>query len=74
MAFAALSHYVQKYPNDRGFILETAHPIKFPDAVELAIGKKIDLPSDIENLMLQEKKTVEINPNFEDLKQFLLAL
>ena len=74
VAFAALSHYVQKYPNDRGFILETAHPIKFPDAVELAIGKKIDLPSDIENLMLQEKKTVEINPNFKDLKQFLLAL
>ncbi len=60
------------HSDQKGFILETAHPVKFPDAVEQAIGENIVLPSELEILMKQEKKSVEMSPDFVDLKTFLL--
>jgi threonine synthase len=72
VAYAALEGYLEKNPEKKGFILETAHPVKFPDSVEKAIGEKIKIPRSLEGLMTKEKKTVEINSDFEELKRFLL--
>ncbi len=72
VAYFALKEYLNLHSDQKGFILETAHPVKFPDAVEQAIGENIVLPSELEILMKQEKKSVEMSPDFVDLKTFLL--
>ncbi|MEY8761909.1 threonine synthase [Chryseobacterium tongliaoense] len=72
VAYAALESYLEKNTDKKGFILETAHPVKFPEAVEKAIHVKIKIPESLEDLMNREKKTVKINPDFKELKRFLL--
>ncbi|WP_347218122.1 threonine synthase [Chryseobacterium sp.] len=72
VAFASLEQYLKENPGKKGFILGTAHPVKFPDAVENAIQTKIEIPPSLSELMKKEKKTVEINSDFEELKRFLL--
>lgn len=72
VAYAALEKYLTENPNKKGFILETAHPVKFPDAVEKATNIKIELPESLQDLMKKDKKSTEIAPDFEELKRFLL--
>lgn len=72
VAFNALEQYLKENPGKKGFILGTAHPVKFPDAVENAIKVKIEIPQSLNDLMKKEKKTVEINSDFEELRRFLL--
>ncbi|HAO29621.1 MAG TPA: threonine synthase [Chryseobacterium indologenes] len=72
VAFASMEQYLKENPGRKGFILGTAHPVKFPDAVENAIQTEIDIPEVLEDLMKKEKKTVEINSDFEELRRFLL--
>lgn len=72
VAYNSLENYLGEHPEKKGFILETAHPVKFPDSVEKAIEEKIKIPESLVDLMTREKKTVEINPEFEELKRFLL--
>lgn len=72
VAFASLEKYLNENPGKKGFILGTAHPVKFPEAVEKAANIKIGIPEALNNLMKKEKKTVEIPADFEELKRFLL--
>lgn len=72
VAYTSLENYLKQNPEKKGFILETAHPVKFPDAVEKAIAQKIDIPESLADLMKKDKKTVEINSDFQELKRFLL--
>ncbi|WP_099769320.1 threonine synthase [Chryseobacterium sp. 52] len=72
VAFASLDEYLHENPGKKGFILGTAHPVKFPEAVEKATHINIEVPEALEDLMKKEKKTVEINADFEELKRFLL--
>lgn len=72
VAFAVLEEYLKENPGKKGFILGTAHPVKFPDAVESAIQAKIEIPQSLNDLMKKKKKTVEINSDFEELRRFLL--
>lgn len=72
VAFASLEEYLTNHPDKKGFILGTAHPVKFPDAVEKATHVKIEIPDSLESLMKKDKKTLEISPDFKLLKQFLL--
>jgi threonine synthase len=53
--------------------LETAHPIKFKDAVEQVIGKKLPLPDDISAIIEKEKKSIVIK-NYEELKESLALI
>ena len=72
VAFVALEKYLAEN-GGKGFFLETAHPVKFPDSVEKATGKSVEIPKSLEELMRQEKFTTEINPQYEELKGFLLG-
>ncbi|MGG5210990.1 threonine synthase [Chryseobacterium sp. MIQD13] len=72
VAFASLEQYLDENPEKKGFILGTAHPVKFPEAVEKAVHIKLEIPEALNELMKKEKKTVEINADFEELKRFLL--
>ncbi|SEM15302.1 threonine synthase [Chryseobacterium taichungense] len=72
VAYNALQQYLSENPGKKGIILGTAHPVKFPDAVEKAIHITIDFPESLENLMKKEKKSTEKQADFAELKRFLL--
>ena len=72
VGFLALERYLSNHPGQKGIFLETAHPVKFPDAVERITGQAVPLPSSVGSIMQQEKKSVVIPPAYEALKSFLL--
>lgn len=73
VGWLALEKYLEHHPGKKGIFLETAHPVKFPDAVERATGKKIKIPSSISSIMALEKKSLLLKAEFTRLKDFLLA-
>lgn len=72
VAFKAIEHYLSDHKQSKGFILETAHPVKFPDAVQQATGKEVPVPEALRSLMLQPKHAVAMQPDFEAFKAYLL--
>lgn len=72
VAYYALADYLSQHPEQKGFILETAHPVKFPDTVETMIGKKLEVPAAAQYLFGLEKKSVPMKSSFAELKEWLL--
>ena len=72
VAFYALQQYLNKEPNAIGIILETAHPVKFPDTVEAMIGKEIAIPESARYLFAKEKQSIPIDASFDSLKEWLM--
>jgi threonine synthase len=52
--------------------LETAHPVKFFDVVEPVIHEQIPIPESVRNILGKEKLSISMEPDYEDLKAFLL--
>jgi threonine synthase len=73
VGYLALEKYLTDHPNKKGLFLETAHPVKFPDAVEKMIGKKLEIPLAIRSIMSAEKNSIRISPTFNDLRDYLLS-
>ena len=71
VGFYALEKYLERNPDKKGFFLETAHPIKF-DSVEKIVGTYGETPESVKDLFKKEKHSVEIEANYEDLKEILL--
>lgn len=57
---------------ETGVFGETAHPAKFKETVENAIGNTIEIPTRLAAFMKGEKKTVSLSKNFDDFKNFLM--
>jgi threonine synthase len=72
VAYAALKNFQRKHPEQKGFILETAHPVKFYDVVEPVINEKIPVPESVKSILTKEKQSTSMEANFEELKEFLL--
>jgi threonine synthase len=73
VAYKALNDYLQKHENDKGILLETAHPVKFPDVIENLLSIKIPIPKEAEALFLKEKQSVLIKANFEKVKEWMMS-
>jgi threonine synthase len=71
VGFYALEKYLEKNPDKKGFFLETAHPIKF-DSVEKIVGTYGEMPESVKDLFSRPKHSVEIEANYEDLKEILV--
>lgn len=70
VGYLGLKKELQKHENAIGVFLETAHPIKFLDVVEPALGITLPIPEQIESVMNEEKVSVKIS-SYEELKAFL---
>ncbi|MCD0466500.1 threonine synthase [Flavobacterium sp. ENC] len=70
VGYLGLKKELQKHENAIGVFLETAHPIKFLDVVEPALGITLPIPEQIESVMNEEKVSVKIK-TYEELKSFL---
>lgn len=73
VAYHALDQYLQLHKNRKGIILETAHPVKFPETVEKAIGEKLAIPESAKTLFGKIKQSVLVKAHFDALKSFLLG-
>jgi threonine synthase len=71
VGFYALEEYLKKNPGNKGFFLETAHPVKF-DSVKKIIGTFGKMPESVRSLFGKTKQSIEIEANYNDLREILL--
>jgi threonine synthase len=73
VGYYALDQYLQSHAAEKGIVLETAHPVKFYDVVEPLIDKAVPVPASIQQQLKAEKRSVNMEPNANLLKAFLLS-
>lgn len=74
VGYLALQRYLQSNPNQKGIVLETAHPVKFYDVVEPVTGEAIPLPPSVASQVNAEKKSIKVNADVAVLKDFLYSM
>jgi threonine synthase len=56
-----------------GIFIETAHPAKFKDTVEQAIGKPVDIPERLKQCLNKKKESTKLPANYDDLKEIICS-
>ena len=74
VGFIALDQYLKSHPDQKGIVLETAHPVKFYDAVEPLIGELVPIPVSIQHQLTLQKNSIKMEAQSEMLNSFLLKL
>jgi threonine synthase len=59
--------------NNSAIILETAHPVKFPEVVEEAIGQTIAIPDSVKFLLDKKKVSTALAANYAAFKTWMIA-
>jgi threonine synthase len=73
VAYLALEQYRQESKEDfYGVVLETAHPVKFPEAVEPIIQRSIEIPERLRVWTEKPKLSIPLRADFQEFKAFLL--
>ena len=72
VAYNALEQYLAKNRNNKGIILETAHPVKFYDVIEPIINETVPVPALVAEQIKKEKVSIKISADTEPLKNYLL--
>ena len=83
VAFAAAEIYLANLEKDNtgsnaqfnhsAIILETAHPVKFPEVVEEAIGQTVALPDSVKFLLDKKKVSTALAANYAAFKNWMIA-
>jgi threonine synthase len=73
-AYMALSEFLAENPGFTGIFLETAHPAKFSETVEEALGEPLSIPRDLAEFAMREKKTTPMSSKYPDFKAYLTGL
>lgn len=76
VGYLALKEYVEKnsIKDFNGIVLETAHPAKFKDVIEEVLNIEVEIPERLAACLNKEKKTVQLNSNFSELKEYLCEI
>lgn len=74
VAYYSLQKYLNEHPEDRGFLLETAHPVKFDCTVNASGVLSAELREKIDALNQAKKEFRILAPDYELLKRELLSL
>jgi len=72
VGYLALKRYLDKHPGDKGIFLETAHPVKFPEAVERITNSKVESPYTLDDILQSPKVSVKMKSNYAELKDYLM--
>ena len=59
--------------NQPAIILETAHPVKFPEVVERAIGETLAIPESVQFLLDKQKVAIPMGASYQAFKSWMLA-
>jgi threonine synthase len=73
VAFLAAEQFIKEQEVARAIILETAHPVKFPEVVEETIGQTIEIPDSVKYLLDKEKVAIPIGASFAGFKDWMLS-
>jgi threonine synthase len=76
VAYHALERYrsTEGAAERAGIVLSTAHPVKFLEAIEKTLDKKIEIPSNLQELMEKKKSATLISSEYKELASFLNGL
>ncbi len=55
-------------------LLETAHPAKFGEVIEKAIGTSPEIPENLQEYLLKEKKSITMSTDYADFKAYLKSI
>lgn len=69
VAYCALKEMLGK--GEKGLLLATAHPVKFPEIVEKAIGTSIPIPESIKPLYTSSQQMIDIEASYESFKEWI---
>lgn len=72
VGYLSLQRYLEQHEGEKGIVLETAHPVKFPEAVEKAIGKPIEIPVSVQAIMDKQKQAQVLKADYQQFKDYLL--
>jgi threonine synthase len=72
VAFVAAEKYLATRPDARAIILETAHPVKFPEVVEEAIGEQLQIPASVQFLLDKQKVAIPLAPSYTAFKAWMM--
>jgi threonine synthase len=71
-AVSFLGCQAHQEPGQTAVFLETAHPAKFQDAVQEAIGQSIDLPAYLRAIQDKEKQALRMPVDYKQFKNWLI--
>lgn len=71
VGYKALQQYLALHPDEKGYFLETAHPVKFHDQLQPVTGHAISFDA-VRDLLHKEKKSVKLDAQYGQLKEYLL--
>lgn len=74
VGYYALENYLKQHPGEKGYLVETAHPVKFFDVVEPIIGESIAIPEIVQEQLKLEKKAQLMENSTEALRDFLMKI
>lgn len=74
VGYLGLKKYLEENASmETGIFLETAHPGKFSEVVEKAIGQTLELPDRLLQFAKKQKNSIALKNDFQQLKKFLLS-
>jgi threonine synthase len=71
IGYLGLERYFESAQEGAGIFLETAHPIKFREAVEGCLGISLEVPNQIQRLLHRPKEFTSIS-SYEELRENLI--
>jgi threonine synthase len=71
IAWMALQDALTEDPTAHGVFLATAHPAKFREIVEPAIGQPVPLPPELANALSRPRKSISMPAEYSALERFL---
>lgn len=69
VGYSALKRLLKK--DEKGILLATAHPVKFPETVEKIIGNPLPIPASIASLFDAPQKMIDMNASYQDFKEWI---
>jgi threonine synthase len=70
VAFLAAETFVPTH--GPAIVLETAHPVKFPEVVEEAIGQKLAIPASVQYLLDKPKQSIPLAADYAAFKSWMI--
>lgn len=71
IAWLALQEQLARDPGAHGVFLSTAHPAKFREVVEPAIGERIELPRALADALARPRHSITMAADYNTLREFL---
>lgn len=69
VGYGALKSLLKK--DEKGILLATAHPVKFPETVEKIIEKSLPIPASIASLFDTSQKMIDMQASYQDFKEWI---